>query len=116
MAKRPVARALFGSSSEEVFTAKDNVRVDMDVSGELQAEEVVPGGLEEISSSSVVFASAQVKDKKQTRRKKAMAPLVDTSVRRCTRSAAKLDGFKPVSFEQLSFQPTKRRPRSKPIQ
>ena len=45
-----------------------------------------------------------------------MAPLVDTSVRRCTRSAAKLDGFKPVGFEQLSFQPTKRRPRSKPIQ
>ena len=41
---------------------------------------------------------------------------MDTSVRRCTRSAAKLDGFKPVSFEQLSLQPTKRRPRSKPIE
>ena len=64
MVKRPVARALFGSSSEDVFTDNDNVRVDMDVSGELQAEDVVPAGLEEISFSSVVFASAQVKDKK----------------------------------------------------
>ena len=45
MANRPVARALFGSSSEEVFTDNDNVRVDMDVSGELQVEDVVPGGL-----------------------------------------------------------------------
>ena len=115
MAKRPVARALFGSSSEEVFTDNDNVRVDMDVSGELQAGDVVPARLEEISSSSVVFASAQVKGKKQARRTKPVAPLVDTSVRRCTRSAAKLDGFKPVGFEQLSFQPTKRRPRSKPV-
>ena len=83
--------------------------------GEMHPKDVVPRGLEEISSSSVVFSSAQVKDKKQTRRKKPVAPLVDTSVRRCTRSAEKLDGFKPVSFEQLSFQPTKRRPRSKPI-
>ena len=29
---------------------------------------------------------------------------------------AKLDGFKSMTFEQLSLQPTKRRPRSKPIQ
>ena len=52
---------------------------------------------------------------KQTRRRKNVAPLVDTSVRRCTRSATKLDGFKSMTFEQLSLQPTKRRPQSKPI-
>ena len=77
---------------------------------------MVSGSLKENSSSSVVFSSAQANEKKQTRRRKTVAPLVDTSVRRCTRSAAKLDGFKPVSFEQLSLQPTKRHPRSKPIQ
>ena len=45
-----------------------------------------------------------------------MAPLVDTSVWRCTRSTTKLDGFKSMTFEQLSLQPTKRRPQSTPIQ
>ena len=55
-------------------------------------------------SSSVVFAAdSQAKEKKKRGRKKTAAPLVDTSVRRCTRSAAKLDGFKPMSFEQLSL-------------
>ena len=56
------------------------------------------------------------RQKNQRGRRKVSAPLVDTSVRRCTRSAAKLDGFKPVIFEQLSLQPAKRRPRSKPIE
>ena len=116
MAKRPVARALFGSSSDEVLSANDNVMSDFDGSGEMQPEDVVSGSLEENSSSSVVFSSAQANEKKQTRRRKTVAPLVDTSVRRCTRSTTKLDGFKPMSFEQLSLQPTKRRPRSKPIQ
>lgn len=58
----------------------------------------------------------QVKEKKQRGRKKIPAPLVDTSLRRCTRSAAKLDGFKHVVFEQLSLQPTKKQPRSKPME
>mgnify|MGYP000870919521 CR=1 FL=1 len=43
------------------------------------------------------------------------APIVDTSLRCCTSSAAKLDGFKHVVFEQLSLQPTKKRHRSKPM-
>ena len=43
-------------------------------------------------------------------------PVVDTSLRRCTRSAAKLDGFKNVVFKQLSLQPTKKRPHSKPME
>ncbi|XP_073357639.1 uncharacterized protein [Aegilops tauschii subsp. strangulata] len=113
VAKRPVARALFGGSPEEVLSANDDA-----VSEEVFPEDVVSSSMEENSfSSSVVFsADSQANEKKQTRRRKTVAPLVDTSVRRCTRSAAKLDGFKPVSFEQLSLQPTKRRPRSKPIE
>ena len=50
------------------------------------------------------------------RREKKKAPVVDTSLRRCTRSAAKLDGFKNVVFEQLSLQPSKKRPRAKPME
>ena len=115
VAKRPVARALFGSSSDEVLSANDNVMSDFDGSGEMHPEDVVARSMEE-NSSSVVFSSVQANDTKQTRRRKTVAPLVDTSVRRCTRSAAKLDRFKHVSFEQLSLQPTKRRPWSKPIQ
>ena len=73
VAKRPVARALFGSFSDEVLSANDNAVSDFAGTGEMHPEDVVSGGLEEISSSSVVFSSAQVKDKKQTRRKKPMA-------------------------------------------
>ena len=82
VAKRPVARALFGSSSDEVLSGNDNVMSDFDGSGEMHPQDVVSGSLEDNSSSSVVFSSAQVKDKKQTRRRKTVAPLVDTSVRR----------------------------------
>lgn len=116
VAKRPVARALFGIPSDEVLSANDNEVSDFDGTGEMHPEDVVSGSLEDNSSSSVVFSSAQSNDKKHARRRKIVAPLVDTSVRRCMRSATKLDGFKPMSFEQLSLQPTKRRPRSKPIQ
>ena len=118
MAKRPVARSLFGGLPEDVLSRTSNdVSADA-VTGEAVPEDVVPSGSEEISfSSSVVFtAELQNKQNKQRGRKKTSAPLVDTSVRRCTRSAAKLDGFKPVIFEQLSLQPTKRRPHSKPIE
>ena len=104
VAKRPVARALFGGSPEEVHGTNVNAVSEPVMYGEEFTEDVVSGSLEENSvSSSVVFSSAQAKEKKQTRRRKTVAPLVDTSVRRCTRSTAKLDGFKPVSFEQLSL-------------
>ena len=50
------------------------------------------------------------------RREKKKPPMVDSLLRRCTRSAAKLDGFKNVVFEQLSLQPSKKRPRAKPME
>ena len=115
VAKRPVVRALFGGSPDEVANANDNAVSEFAMAGQEFSEDIVSSSLEENSFSSfVVFSSAQAKEKKQTRGRKTVAPLVDTSVRRCTRSAAKLDGFKPVSFEQLTLHPTKRRPRSKP--
>ena len=48
--------------------------------GEMHHEDVVDGSMEE-NSSSMVFSSVQANDTKQTRRRKIVAPLVDTSVR-----------------------------------
>lgn len=73
-------------------------------------------GQEEVSSPVVFATESKTRQKNQHGRRKISAPLVDTSVRRCTRSAAKLDGFKPVGFEQLSLHPAKRHPRSKPME
>lgn len=104
--KRPVARALF-----------EELPVDSDPAPEeimsVDSADSVPA---DISSSPVVFSvQKQTAERKQRGRKKVPAPIVDTPLRRCTRSAAKLDGFKHVVFEQLSLQPTKKRPRSKPM-
>ena len=41
-------------------------------------------------------------------------PIVDTSVRRCTRSSVQWDGFKPV-FHELAIQPKRKKPRAKPF-
>nr|XP_020201023.1 WAS/WASL-interacting protein family member 1-like [Aegilops tauschii subsp. strangulata] len=43
----------------------------------------------------------------------APTPLVETSVRRCTRSSAQRDGFKPT-FHELVLQP-KKKPKAKPL-
>ncbi|MCY6524823.1 hypothetical protein OYG11_11480, partial [Actinobacillus pleuropneumoniae] len=55
--------------------------------------------------------------KKKTRRRKTMAPtpVVETSVRRCTRGSVKRDGFKPV-FQELQHHHKKKKPRNKPIE
>ncbi|KAI4965022.1 hypothetical protein ZWY2020_057643 [Hordeum vulgare] len=47
-------------------------------------------------------------------RKKAM-PIVDSSVRRCTKGSIKRDGFKPVLQELPMHVPKKRKPRAKPL-
>ena len=44
----------------------------------------------------------------------APTPLVETSVRRCTRSSAQRDGFKPT-FHELVLQPKKKKPKAKPL-
>ena len=90
MAKCPVAKALFGSLPEDVVSGSNDA-----LSRDVMLEDVVPAGSQEISLSSfLVFSTEQVKEKKLRGRKKTAAPLVDTSVRRCTRSMTKLDGFK----------------------
>ena len=62
----------------------------------------------------VVFSAEKAKPLKNKGRKKLAAPVVETSVRRCTRSSALRDGFKQV-FEELPQQPRKKRLRAKPI-
>ena len=51
---------------------------------------------------------------RRPRKTLAPTPIVDTSVRRCTRSSAQRDGFKPT-FQELSIQPKRRKPRAKPF-
>ena len=51
---------------------------------------------------------------RRTRKTLAPPPIVETSVRRCTRSSAQRDGFKPT-FQELSLQPKRRKPRAKPF-
>ncbi|KAI4980713.1 hypothetical protein ZWY2020_021198 [Hordeum vulgare] len=47
-------------------------------------------------------------------RKKA-TPVVDSSVRRCTRGSIKRDGFKPILQELPAHVPKKRKPKAKPM-
>ena len=44
----------------------------------------------------------------------APTPLVETSVRRCTRSSAQRDGFKPT-FHELVLQPKRKKPKAKSL-
>ena len=102
MVKRPVARVLFE---------------ELPVDSAPASEDVLPADSGDISQSSpVVFSEEkQAKEKKKRGRRKVPAPVVDTSLRRCTRSADRLYRFKHVVFQQLSLQPMKKRPRSKPM-
>jgi hypothetical protein len=79
---RPVARALFSEDVEKKSTA-----------------EVVP---------------STTLGKKGRRPHKTLAPtpIVETSVRRCTRSSVQRDGFKPT-FQELTLQPKRKKPKAK---
>jgi len=44
----------------------------------------------------------------------APTPIVDTSVRRCTRISVQWDGFKPT-FQELSLRPKRKKPRARPF-
>ena len=48
--------------------------------------------------------------------KKKNTPVVETTVRRCTRSTIKRDGFKAGNFAELPMAPKKKKPKTKPIQ
>ena len=122
--RRPVARSLFGDLSATRFSGSSegpSIAVESEglISDDMMTMDsgtVGLSGQEEVSSPVVFATESMTRQKNQRGRRKISAPLVDTSVRRCTRSAAKLDGFKPVVFEQLPLQPAKRRPRSKPME
>ena len=57
--------------------------------------------------------SAAVKARRP-RKTLAPTPIVDTTVRRCTRSSAQRDGFKPT-FQELALQPKRKKPKAKPF-
>lgn len=93
--RRPVVRALFPS---QPLTAS------------------APETMLQTSSSALddQFAfSAQQARKKISRRN--ITPVVDTSLRRCTRSAAKRDGFKSVLQQLPLSEPRKKKPRAKSL-
>uniref|UniRef100_A0A8I6WVX7 DUF7597 domain-containing protein n=1 Tax=Hordeum vulgare subsp. vulgare TaxID=112509 RepID=A0A8I6WVX7_HORVV len=56
---------------------------------------------------------AEPEEDKGTRKK--ATPVVDSSVRRCTRGSIKRDGFKPILQELPAHVPKKRKPKAKPM-
>jgi hypothetical protein len=81
---RPVARALFTEDMQQKSTAE------------------------------TVTCSALGKKGRRPRKTLAPTPLVETSVRRCTRSSVQRDGFKPT-FQELAPQPKRKNPKAKPL-
>ena len=61
-----------------------------------------------------MFAAPSIKTPKK-RSKKFATPVVESTVRRCTRSLAKKDGFRAGNLFELTSPPKKKRPRTKPL-
>jgi hypothetical protein len=60
------------------------------------------------SDSAPVFSVSPVSTTvKKTRKKKAETPMVDTMVRRCTRSSVKNDGYRPLPNTEVTTRPRK---------
>ena len=66
------------------------------------------------SVEDMVFAAPSIKTPKR-RSKKSATPVVESTVRRCTRSLAKKDGFREGNLFELASPPKKKRPRTKPL-
>uniref|UniRef100_A0A8I7B0V3 DUF7597 domain-containing protein n=1 Tax=Hordeum vulgare subsp. vulgare TaxID=112509 RepID=A0A8I7B0V3_HORVV len=81
-------------------------------SNTLSLEEVIP--VSPSSSATDSFSFQSPAPSKKGSRKKA-TPVVDSSVRRCTRGSIKQDGFKPVLQELPVHVPKKRKPKAKPM-
>ncbi|KAI4999467.1 hypothetical protein ZWY2020_004056 [Hordeum vulgare] len=64
--------------------------------------------------TSRVFGFTSPTVRKKGSRKQA-TPIVDSSIRRCTRGSIKRDGFKPVLQELPMHAPKKRKPKAKPM-
>ncbi|KAE8797891.1 hypothetical protein D1007_26903 [Hordeum vulgare] len=78
----------------------------------LSVDEVIPVSPSSSAEDSFSFQSP-APTKKGTRNK--ATPVVDSSVRRCTRGSIKRDGFKPVLQELPAHVPRKRKPKAKPM-
>uniref|UniRef100_A0A8I6X8W6 Uncharacterized protein n=1 Tax=Hordeum vulgare subsp. vulgare TaxID=112509 RepID=A0A8I6X8W6_HORVV len=81
------------------------------VSASLSLQEVTP--ISPTSSSEDLSFRSPAPSKKGSRKK--ATPVVDSSVRRCTRGSIKRDGFKPVLQELPAHIPKKRKPKAKPM-
>ena len=65
-------------------------------------------------SEDMVFSAPPSKTIKR-RSKKHATPVVESSVKRCTRSLAKKDGFRAGNLFELASPPKNKRPRAKPL-
>ena len=72
-------------------------------------------GLQFSSASDGQFSFFAPSPKKKKAPKRSCTPVVDSELRRCTRSSAKRDGFKPVFQALPMVEPKKKKPRSKPL-
>ena len=72
-------------------------------------------GLQFSSASDGQFSFSAPSLKKKKAPKRSCTPVVDSELRRCTRSAAKRDGFKPVFQALPMVEPKKKKPCSKPL-
>ncbi|KAI4965469.1 hypothetical protein ZWY2020_052010 [Hordeum vulgare] len=77
----------------------------------LSLQEVTP--ISPASSSEDLSFRSPAPSKKGSRKK--ATPVVDSSVRRCTRGPIKRDGFKPTLQELPAHIPKKRKPKAKPM-
>ena len=68
----------------------------------------------EEATEKVVSPAAVIAKVRRPRKTLAPTPIVDTSVRRCTRSSIQHDGFKPA-FHELTIHPKRKKPRAKPF-
>lgn len=94
---RPVAHALFPASSSKdscVHTTMNSIQVTSEIPEES-------------------FSFLAQCGKKAAKRK--VAPVVDSSLHRCTRGSVRRDGYKPVLHALPMTEPCKKKPKAKPI-
>ena len=80
------------------------------------SQELEPGfGLQPVTAAEEQFSFSAPAPKTKRVTKRDRAPVVDSDLRRCTRSSIKRDGFKPVLQALPMTEPKKKKPRPKPF-
>ena len=72
-------------------------------------------GLQPVPASEEQFSFSAPAPKTKRVTKRDRAPIVDSDLRRCTRSSVKRDGFKPVLQALPMTEPKKKKPKAKPL-